>query len=1238
MVSVDLSGGLDAGITFRPAGTGKVAVGAVLPGAPAETAGIRPHMRVYSIGGTQVQSCRLATQLLRAAIGSVAELAVGGGETIVDVDTPGAADGGAPTLGDAPVPSSPRGGSAAPWSCCPLAPCTYQPRSGTSSRSISAAFRSHLDDHIAEDPGALLFLRNDGWLELFNVDQCSVCGLLVEGPPGTVHAGDCERHRAHRVRAPQVPLDLDEFALTFPSLDEIYARQVMVRQSVPSSLRFLWGKALLQTINEVVLFSIPKPDFETAEGRRCLRAWAQLSMIAKVCLCSPPRAGERRKRQALQFTRRRIEMWLEGPAARLSLWESIPRQPAAKQHDTDSDAARERRAERLAADGRLGDAFKALCDPVPLAPNATRLAEMRAKHPEAQRGSGVDPGAPVPPTWEFDAKDVVEQLRGFTKGTAAGPSALSVQHLLDTLNQANGEALSGSLAALVNIIARGDAPRVVASHLAGGKLVALPKPPAGLRPVAVGESLRRLVARCLCAKAKARVAEKLAPYQFGVGIAGGGEALVHGLRQWWERASAEQDGTARVALQLDFTNAFNLVERDTFIAICRRDFPELVGFVEFCYAEETTLLFAGSAVASRTGVQQGDPLGPLLFCLSLNDMLSKAVADGRIPKPSASFLPQFFLDDGVLCGEADRVREALQTILDWGPAWGFELNLGKCHLLQAGAASIPDDLFPPEIQRSAETTLLKSPLGGDAFCEEFVRAKVESLQPGLDRLAGMEHSQTAFRILSVCAGSGRLNWVARTTPPHYMEGALRLFDERVRQTFEKIAGAAFSEEEWTQASLGPACGGFGLRQAAVHAPAAYIASRSAAFPICVRADARHVWDGHEDGSHLNKAIEQVRRGLPPDCPLLLVPGPDPLQVKQFDLSHALDTRTYQRLLSDLDSVGKARLRSCSSSQAAQWITAAPSEGLGLRMSTAQFQTAVKLWLGLALMEEGLCPCGRTSDRLGIHALHCRYGGGTFRRHNRLRDILFNACRAANLLPELEKVGVLPGGQERPADIYVGRWPGGGPAALDVAVISPLQDAYVRDAAEAALHAATAYSDRKANKLHTEKRCSDRGIRFQPMVVETFGAWTDEARRTINNIADLAPRSEGARQSDARRALYQRLSVALMRENAQTLLLKLQNQHHLEWEHPGNFRDHAQREINCITRSLPVQLESCDAPSTTDFAGAHFSVAPRPIACRVSLPETPGCSPGGSSSPIPLLRVSPSAPPSLLSASPPAAHS
>ena len=59
-------------------------------------------------------------------------------------------------------------------------------------------------------------------------------------------------------------------------------------------------------------------------------------------------------------------------------------------------------------------------------------------------------------------------------------------------------------------------------YLAGGSLIALNKNKEGcapdIRPIAVGETLRRLVGKCMCALLKEKAADFFQPTQFGVDV------------------------------------------------------------------------------------------------------------------------------------------------------------------------------------------------------------------------------------------------------------------------------------------------------------------------------------------------------------------------------------------------------------------------------------------------------------------------------------------------------------------------------------------------------------------------------------------------------------------------------------------------------------------------------------------------------------------------------------------------
>ena len=77
-----------------------------------------------------------------------------------------------------------------------------------------------------------------------------------------------------------------------------------------------------------------------------------------------------------------------------------------------------------------------------------------------------------------------------------------------------------SLKNIVNLLASGKVPSVVSKFLAGGNLIALSKDKPGslpdIRPIAVGETLRRLVGKCLCRITKRKTSGFFSPHRLGV--------------------------------------------------------------------------------------------------------------------------------------------------------------------------------------------------------------------------------------------------------------------------------------------------------------------------------------------------------------------------------------------------------------------------------------------------------------------------------------------------------------------------------------------------------------------------------------------------------------------------------------------------------------------------------------------------------------------------------------------------
>ena len=103
----------------------------------------------------------------------------------------------------------------------------------------------------------------------------------------------------------------------------------------------------------------------------------------------------------------------------------------------------------------------------------------------------------------------------------------------------------------------------------------------------------------------------LRPKQLGYGVKWGAEAAVHATSSFLTSLAV-----GHAVVKLDFQNAFNSIHRDKMLEATCDLAPEIFPFV-YSYSSHSHLLWDDRLILSAEGVQQGDPLGPLLFCLTL---------------------------------------------------------------------------------------------------------------------------------------------------------------------------------------------------------------------------------------------------------------------------------------------------------------------------------------------------------------------------------------------------------------------------------------------------------------------------------------------------------------------------------------------------------------------------------------------------------------------------------------------
>ena len=163
--------------------------------------------------------------------------------------------------------------------------------------------------------------------------------------------------------------------------------------------------------------------------------------------------------------------------------------------------------------------------------------------------------------------------------------------------------------------------------------------------------------------------------------------------------------------------------------------------------------------------------------------------------------------------------------------------------------------------------------------------------------------------------------------------------------------------------------------------------------------------------------------------------------------------------------------------------------------------------------------------LGDHQVGCGGNGDRISRHNAVRDVLYTASQSAALAPTREASGVVPNSQSRPADILLPTWRHGRPAALDVHVISPLQQSTVHEAASTPGHALEVGVQRKlATHLPA---CRSTSVDFLPIVAETLGGLGQDTIDLVRFVGvSIAQRSSCHGVSSPTNQLFHRIAIAL----------------------------------------------------------------------------------------------------------------
>ena len=269
----------------------------------------------------------------------------------------------------------------------------------------------------------------------------------------------------------------------------------------------------------------------------------------------------------------------------------------------------------------------------------------------------------------FEALDgaLIRNAALHTRG-AAGPSGLDAfgwRRLCTSFQRASND-LCCSLALVARKLCTScvDPDGIIA--MVACRLIALNKCP-GVRPIGVGEVVRRIIAKAVLSIVKLDVLEAAGCLQLCAGQDAGNEAAVHAMRAIF------CDNSTEAVLLVDASNAFNCLNQQVALHNIQTLCPPLANILINTYRKDVPLFIDGRHIFSSEGTTQGNPLAMGMYSGSVTPLIA-SLQDSHVKQV-------WFADDATAGGTLHGLRDWWSRLQDLGSLYGYYPNALKTWLI-----------------------------------------------------------------------------------------------------------------------------------------------------------------------------------------------------------------------------------------------------------------------------------------------------------------------------------------------------------------------------------------------------------------------------------------------------------------------------------------------------------------------------------------------------------------------------